>query len=485
VLVTALILLPLPAFGQSMDAHFFRPALFSGGLFTVDTAASPSRWQPSFKFYFQHEAEPLRLTFPDGTQEIIDHAQAFHLQAQLGLTSWLELALDIPLVRHSLNRSADAKAPAGFDLLRSSLRTNVAVPDVSPLDLRVGLKARLLDRAGFALALAVEGTLPFGDEEVLAGDAGFTVQPRLLASFKRGSLLLGLNVGYRLRQQSLLTWDDPQTSETTSVPLLAMDDEVTFGVGLAFRFHPVLAVGVEARGAIPVGQKDHTVESTRVSYPGDEGCPATSATPCVQVVTSETDLPMSPITEALGGVIVTPLPGLDLSLGGGAGITGEERQTSWRLFFGVAWTPGARQRQVDPEDRDGDGIIGAADACPAQAEDMDGFQDGDGCPEPDNDDDGVVDGEDRCPVKAEDEDGFEDADGCPDDDNDGDKVPDNRDGCPGVAEDVDGFDDDDGCPEPDNDDDGVPDKSDRCPDEPETANEFQDSDGCPDTLPPK
>jgi OOP family OmpA-OmpF porin len=102
-------------------------------------------------------------------------------------------------------------------------------------------------------------------------------------------------------------------------------------------------------------------------------------------------------------------------------------------------------------DPDGDGIAGTADKCPDKAEDKDGFQDDDGCPDPDNDDDGIPDVKDKCPDEAEDKDGFQD---------------------------------DDGCPDPDNDGDGIPDVKDKCPNEPETKNGYKDDDGCPDELPP-
>jgi uncharacterized protein (TIGR03382 family) len=98
----------------------------------------------------------------------------------------------------------------------------------------------------------------------------------------------------------------------------------------------------------------------------------------------------------------------------------------------------------------------------------------------DADHDGVPDDLDRCPTEPEDKDGFEDADGCPDPDNDGDGIPDAQDKCPNEPEDKDGFQDADGCPDPDNDGDGIPDRRDRCPNEPETINGFEDEDGCPD-----
>jgi outer membrane protein OmpA-like peptidoglycan-associated protein len=54
------------------------------------------------------------------------------------------------------------------------------------------------------------------------------------------------------------------------------------------------------------------------------------------------------------------------------------------------------------------------DLCPLEPEDLDGFQDEDGCPDPDNDGDGIPDAVDRCPNEPETPNGFEDDDGCPD-----------------------------------------------------------------------
>jgi OOP family OmpA-OmpF porin len=95
--------------------------------------------------------------------------------------------------------------------------------------------------------------------------------------------------------------------------------------------------------------------------------------------------------------------------------------------------------------------------------------------EPDGDHDGVPDATDTCPREAEDFDGYQDADGCPDLDNDQDRVPDQLDRCPTQPEDIDGYQDADGCPDPDNDGDGVADALDRCPLERGTPA----SQGCP------
>ena len=167
-------------------------------------------------------------------------------------------------------------------------------------------------------------------------------------------------------------------------------------------------------------------------------------------------------------------------------------------------------------DRDGDGYKDDVDKCPDDPEDFDGFEDADGCPDPDNDKDGILDVDDKCPNNPEDrerrrgrrrlprrgrrrprrrrhprlvdkcpddpedKDGFEDADGCPDPDNDKDGILDVKDQCPNDPEDKDGFQDKDGCPDPDNDKDRILDAQDKCPNEPETYNGFEDEDGCPD-----
>ncbi len=69
---------------------------------------------------------------------------------------------------------------------------------------------------------------------------------------------------------------------------------------------------------------------------------------------------------------------------------------------------------MGPKDRDMDGILDAQDRCPDELEDLDGFQDEDGCPDPDNDGDGIADIQDRCPNKRETFNGYKDKDGCPD-----------------------------------------------------------------------
>ena len=228
-----------------------------------------------------------------------------------------------------------------------------------------------------------------------------------------------------------------------------------------------------------------------------------------------------------------------ITLGGGGGVVQGVGVPMFRGFVGVLYNHA-------PTDQDGDGIADNNDECPSIAEDIDNFEDEDGCPEPDNDSDTIPDDRDKCPNKAETVNGFEDTDGCPDEtpdkdkdgiqdgidkcpedggdvirvqgnfygcpDRDKDGVPDKSDQCPDEKEDTDGYKDEDGCPDPDNDGDGVidvedqcvdvpgskenngcpeedkdkdgiVDRVDKCPDKPENYNGFQDDDGCPDNRP--
>ncbi len=211
-----------------------------------------------------------------------------------------------------------------------------------------------------------------------------------------------------------------------------------------------------------------------------------------------------------GGLQITPLDGrLVITVAGGSGLLRGIGMPLARGIVGVAF------HYDGAADQDGDGVPDDDDGCVADAEDPDGVEDADGCPEQDVDHDNIPDEVDRCPLEAETENRYQDDDGCPDTvrdadqdgvfdeqdqcpqvagrmtrpefrgcpDSDEDGVADHRDACKDDKEDTDGFDDLDGCPDPDNDGDGVPDIQDECGDARETMNGIDDTDGCPDEGP--
>jgi hypothetical protein len=85
----------------------------------------------------------------------------------------------------------------------------------------------------------------------------------------------------------------------------------------------------------------------------------------------------------------------------------EARDADLQVLLGVGYAP-------RKHDQDADGVPDSRDQCVHLPEDLDGFQDEDGCADDDNDGDMIVDEDDRCPNVAAEEGRDEDEDGCTD-----------------------------------------------------------------------
>jgi OmpA-OmpF porin, OOP family len=109
--------------------------------------------------------------------------------------------------------------------------------------------------------------------------------------------------------------------------------------------------------------------------------------------------------------------GVEVDVGKGLGLESGYGRELFRVMIAVRY-------DNEVKDTDADGIPDDIDGCKDQPEDIDNFQDADGCPDLDNDNDGVPDKEDGCPMDP----GPREYDGCPD--RDGDEIPDNVDKCP-------------------------------------------------------
>jgi outer membrane protein OmpA-like peptidoglycan-associated protein len=343
-------------------------------------------------------------------------------------------------------------------------------------DLRLAAKIRALDPAdasGIGLSLLNTVYLPTGDQGSYNSDGSVRWEPRLVLDYHGAQdLTITLNVGYLLRPKRVAR-------------NLVSDDLVRWGIG--------------AQIPMPV-EELHMIASLWGAVPMEPNVDPDDVNKTVR------DMLSVPIEFAIGAKIQLP-DDFQVHFGAGAGVTQGVGAPQFRAFATVLWAQHSRDRDGDgldddvdkcpddPEDidtfedddgcpdpdNDRDGIPDASDKCPLAPEDVDTFQDQDGCPDPDNDEDLILDTDDNCPLEAEDIDQYLDGDGCPDPDNDGDGVLDVNDKCPLRAEDPDGFKDEDGCPDPDNDMDGIEDAIDECPDQPETKNGFEDDDGCPDT----
>jgi large repetitive protein len=331
--------------------------------------------------------------------------------------------------------------------LQSSAITNAKdVKGARPGDVGIDARFAILPRRA-PLELALAGTLrvPSGNQSAYASDGAAGVWLRALLSKQLGDAgtLVNLSVGPVLRR----------AHEEGGATL---GSQLRFTAGALFALSRALGVTAELAGSTPAA--DPFLDSS------------------------------TPVEGALGGRITLAQVVLGSSLG--TGLTSGVGAPDFRWLATVSFPAGCPEAHDDTSpsvqapvaDADGDGVRLPADRCPDEAEDRDGFEDEDGCPESDNDKDGVPDAKDRCPADAEDRDGFEDEDGCPESDNDKDGILEPKDQCPDKAEDLDHWQDEDGCPESDNDQDGLADAQDKCPNEPESKNGKDDEDGCPDLV---
>lgn len=281
------------------------------------------------------------------------------LSARLGLGRRGEVRLTLPVIAYQQRVVLPGNDPIG----RAGLR-----------DMWVEGRARLYESAapsgpdqpaqGYGLALRGALGIPTGRDVAFAGAEHLQVESGLIQDF---SLLL-FGVALEL---SWLHRVEPQRFLGER-----FRDELRYAVGFKYRSpkHTWLRVLTELRGAV------------------DAGAPfARSA--------------RSPL-EASVGLRLTAGDWV-YTVGAGAGIVRGIGTPVARGFLQVGY-------QALLTDQDRDGVPDSRDECLRLAEDRDGFEDEDGCPEPDNDGDFVFDDEDKCPTIAPAEDNDQDFDGCPD-----------------------------------------------------------------------
>ena len=357
-----------------------------------------------------------------GDVRVVDYQLVHDLVVSIAPVDRFRLTVDLPM--YSLQSGTNGLLGVSDDQIdRGGLGDVRVVP-------KVGLLMR--SGSGSALAFVLPVTLPTGSQRRLQGE-GLTIEPRLAYDYVTGGGVgIGVNAGFVIRN-------------ARGVDTLTINDAVRYGLALRIPLRADLVdLIVEGRGDISVSE-------------------GATASP------HEAD-----------GALRFYLGHNVLTVGGGAGFGDGYGAPRYRVFLGFGVAP---VRDTSPVDTDGDGLVDDQDACPLDPEDMDGFEDADGCPDVDNDGDGMLDVEDGCPTVPEDIDTFEDFDGCPDPDNDNDGILDMDDECAFDPEDLDGFEDADGCPDVDNDGDGILDVDDACPDVAEDMDGFEDADGCPEMGP--
>jgi len=413
--------------------------------FSIGPATTTPAQRFSFGLGLSYLSRPIGLRVgsadPDGTTVFaVDNAINATFLWSLGITDRLDLTLAAPVTLF--------QDGAG---LTSVLGGDAQLPRAGIRDVRFGLNLALLQRPrsgpddGLALLGRFTFALPTGVKDGFAGSRTVTWAPSLLASYRWSRLTFAAEAGARIRGAAGLA--DTQVGTQVQASLGA-------SVDILPRY---LSASAEAFALIGL---DDQPAPARLRDDFDAG-PRLAPAEWIVSLTSAPFL-AGDISASIGGG--GPIPLADQSA-----VTNPR----FRFNLSVRYAPTGR-------DADADAVLDRDDRCPNVAEDRDGFQDDDGCPELDNDGDRIPDDRDRCRDAAETVDGFKDEDGCPDLDDDDDGIADEVDQCRNEAEDKDGFEDEDGCPDVDNDRDGVLDKADLCINGAEDIDGFKDTDGCPD-----
>lgn len=366
-----------PGNGGGIDTRLFRAAVDSKGFFTVDGADVVPRGDIFFGLVLDAGFGLLKVrdpVDPEGARNVVD--TQLHGVLSIGGSPLPNLVIGLGIPTDVVSGDPlGAPPPPG---IAENRKTDVNAFFTGTWT--AFAKYRLLDpdAAPLGLAFVLRGETGLSDEAKrgYAAGAGVTVTPNAVLERRFGAarrLRVGANVG-----ASFVLGDGSRVGD-----LVAGDPGASLRYGHLARAS--LAIGYRLTDDLDVAAE--TYGSKLLG--GDAGG------------TSGTSI------EAAAGVRVFVERNSYLLLGGGVGATKGFQSAGKRAFLGFVFEPSIG-------DRDGDGVKDDVDQCPDVPEDRDGFQDQDGCPDPDNDGDHFLDKDDRCPNDAETPNGFVDDDGCPD-----------------------------------------------------------------------
>lgn len=405
--------------------QFEPPADPSGGIY-LEPTQSPKGGDWNVGVWSSYAYRSVVLQGPD--QKVVavplGHQLSFDYLASVSLIDRLAVSLSVPTVVLQTGDDVTQRIPGSEPIAKTAMG-----------DVAMGAKATIVptrEMGGFGVAVLARVTFPTGNARAYIGEGSTNGSLRVLAEYRVLGISVRATAGARVRGE-----------ERTYVGE-RFGHDLPWGVGISVRpkmFH--------------IDDKDHWEWNAETHG-------AVALTP------HWASGPQSPALVALSARYrfgdFSTLLGAELPGGAAVGVP------SVRGIASFGWAPRFY-------DQDSDGIADDVDHCPEIAEDRDGFEDSDGCPDFDNDGDSVGDNEDRCPKELEDLDEFQDEDGCPDPDDDADGVLDAEDACPKEP----GPKSHQGCPLRDSDQDGINDRDDQCPSRAEDQDGHDDQDGCPDS----
>jgi len=403
-----------PSIALASDFEHFHPSASDDDYVWANTANAMNSLAIYSSLTTYYANDQLVGTFPlqNRTQVFtrpIEHRIATEALLSIGLIGRLDLSASLPVYLKQISDNYPIANPPAPEISATGIG-DIRLRGKFAFFKSVGRKNPCLSNR-FNMALAADLYLQTGDANKLMGNGGIELTPWFLLSYCRPNTQTHsgwgatLNVGYRFKRSSVL--ED-----------INIDDEIQFRGGISRNLihteRYTFAASIEAGLALGLGKISNFTPAKVQHRPA----------------------------EALFSIRGTHRSGIGFFLGGGLGVLDGYGSPDIRGIAGidyrsrpfgfrkktklVATQPGrietmtfdttlniSKILSADP-DPDGDNIASTKDQCPMEAEDIDKFEDEDGCPEPDNDYDTISDKDDKCPLEAETRNGFQDNDGCPD-----------------------------------------------------------------------
>ena len=161
---------------------------------------------------------------------------SLNLMATVGLASWLDFSVAMPLHRTS---EGSVFTGVGRRIALNDLDGKNDEADVGAGDLRLVPRFRFVQHRGFGLGLVTTVFLPTGKKDAFMSEA-VRFEPRLAIDFKHNDLRVAANVGYLLRKKTDYLPDDQ------------IDDALVWGAGIDAPLVSVLHLIAELDGWVGV-----------------------------------------------------------------------------------------------------------------------------------------------------------------------------------------------------------------------------------------
>jgi hypothetical protein len=255
-------------------AERFAPAVGPTALVGVEGAAVTAPGALSWVVAFDAFGDPITLhtAFTGAAvSEPVDFALYGHAALEFGVYKRLAIAVGVPV---ALYQTGDRLQGTGTD--ERALATTAAG------DVRIRVKAALVEGGRIGAALLLQVTAPAGGQSDFVATSSGTIEPRLVLDAHLGRLTLALSVGARFAEE--------RTLFTTQ-----LGDELTWAAAAAVAIVPRLVAIVEAQGAVGASPGTRPAE--------------------------------------IRGALRVPLGPVALEAGGGAGLDDAVGAPSWRAFI--------------------------------------------------------------------------------------------------------------------------------------------------------